>query len=144
MNMHQSMTELERQQVSYREIRDRIDAAQHRAVHLFPATSASVSAYLSSKYDGYLHLISEEQYFHSETMLEAALRILSKYRDVTLALVRGDARTKWMVKIRRELVVYFREVLGKSFPQIASFLRKDHTSIMHLYRTAKQEQAFAA
>lgn len=137
MNMH--LPELQRQHQAHKAVQDRIGAGQHHGVSAFPSTSITINRYLSDKHDGYLHLISPEQYFYSETMMDATVRILAKYPGVTLALMRGDTRTKWMVKIRREIVIYCRDVLGKSYTQIASFLRKDHSSIINLYRKGKLE-----
>ena len=97
-------------------------------------TRFSTKLYLSDKADGYMRLIPPEQYFKSETMLDAARAIVAKYEGVKLPVILGDSRSKWIVEIRMEMVVYFRDILGKSYPQIGRFLRRDHTSVISLYR----------
>ncbi|MGQ2950100.1 MAG: helix-turn-helix domain-containing protein [Agrobacterium sp.] len=86
-----------------------------------------------------MRLILPEQFYRIERMEDAATKIMAKHKGVTLAIIRGEARSKWIVKARTEMVVYFRDILGKSYPQIAKFMRRDPTSCLHLYRKHQRE-----
>lgn len=101
------------------------------------ATELRITLIQTNRVDGYLRLISPLEYLAHETMADAARFILQKYPDVTLRLIVSDLRYRRLVLIRMEMVVHFREVLGKTYPQIARFMRRDHASILHLYRKAK-------
>ncbi len=104
---------------------------------MISVTELRITLIQTNRVDGYLRLISPLEYVAHETMADASRFILQKYPDVTLRQILSDIRYRKLVSIRMEMVVHFRDVLGKTYPQIARFMRRDHTSILHLYRKAK-------
>ncbi len=106
----------------------------------YPQTQVNFTLIQTNRVDGFMRLVSPLEYRARESMADAVRHVLSKHPQVTLRLLRSDVRTRWLVRIRMELIVYFRDVLGKTYPQIAKFMERDHTSILHLYRKAKAEQ----
>ncbi|MDR6102768.1 chromosomal replication initiation ATPase DnaA [Agrobacterium larrymoorei] len=104
---------------------------------LHTPTVMSLHLIQTSRLDGYLRLVSPLEYRAQETMADASSFILQKYQDVTLRQIRSNMQYRWLVRIRMEMIVHFRDVLCKSYPEIGRFMRRDHTSIMSLYRRAK-------
>lgn len=52
--------------------------------------------------------------------------------------ITGSVRTPYMVKARKVCTVILRDRYAFSFPRIARILgRRDHTTIIHLYKTGK-------
>ena len=109
----------------------------------YPQTQLTFTLIQTSRVDGFLRLVSPLECRARDSMADAARFLLEKHPDATLHLVRSDVRSRWLVRIRMEMVVHFRDALGKTYPQIARFMRRDHTSILHLYRKAKAEAAGA-
>lgn len=109
----------------------------------YPQTQMTFTLIQTSRVDGFLRLVSPQECRARDSMADAARFLLEKHPDATLHLVRSDVRSRWLVRIRMEMVVHFRDALGKTYPQIARFMRRDHTSILHLYRKAKAEAAGA-
>ncbi|WP_427928637.1 hypothetical protein [Agrobacterium cavarae] len=107
----------------------------------YPQTQTNFTLIQTNRVDGFMRLVTPLEYRARESMADAVRHILDKHPHATLHLVRSDIRTRWLVRIRMELIVYFRDVLGKTYPQIAKFLQRDHTSVLHLYRKAKAEGA---
>lgn len=110
----------------------------------YPQTHVNFTLIQTNRVDGFMRLVSPLEYRARESMADAVRHILDKHPRATLHLVRSDIRTRWLVGIRMELIVYFRDVLGKTYPQIAKFMQRDHTSILHLYRKAKGERRIPA
>lgn len=50
-----------------------------------------------------------------------------------LLVVQRPNRQQEFVKLRQFLIKILRDELGWSFPRIGRFLKRDHTSIIHLY-----------
>lgn len=103
------------------------------------STEISITVIQTNRVDGYLRLISPLEYVAHETMADASRFILQKHPDVTLRQIRSNMQYRWLVRIRMEMIVHFRDVLCKSYPEIGRFMRRDHTSIMSLYRRAKAQ-----
>ncbi len=101
------------------------------------ATEINIILIQTNRVDGYLRLISPLEYAAHETMADASMFILRRHPEVTLRQVRSNMQYRWLVRIRMEMIVHFRDVLCKSYPEIGRFMRRDHTSIMSLYRRAK-------
>lgn len=110
-------------------------------MNTYPQTQLSFTLIQTSRVDGFLRLVSPLEARARDSMADAARFVLEKHPDATLQLVRSDVRARWLVRIRMEMVVHFRDALGKTYPQIARFMRRDHTSILHLYRKAKAQAA---
>jgi len=106
---------------------------------LYPQTQLNFTLIQTNRVDGFMRLVSTLEYRARDSMADAARHLLQKYPDATLHLVRSDVRARWLVRIRMEMVVHFRDALGKTYPQIARFMHRDHTSILHLYRKAKAQ-----
>lgn len=106
---------------------------------LYPQTQLNFTLIQTNRVDGFMRLVSPLEYRARDSMADAAHHFLQKYPEATLHLVRSDVRARWLVRIRMEMVVHFRDALGKTYPQIARFMRRDHTSILHLYRKAKAQ-----
>ncbi len=109
-----------------------------RPIH---STRAHLYFIQSDAQDGYMRLIRPEQFYRIERMEDAGPKIIANHKGATLAIIRGEARSKWIVKVRTEMVVYFRDVLGKSYPQIARYMRRDPTSCMHLYNKHQKQMS---
>lgn len=105
----------------------------------YPTTELKLHLVQTSTVDGFMRLVSPGEYRARDSMADAVRHILHKHPQATLHLVRSEIRTRSLVRIRMELIVHFRDVLGKTYPQIAKFMQRDHTSILHLYRKAKAE-----
>ena len=58
--------------------------------------------------------------------------------EVDKAELLSNRRHGWLVAKRRIAVCFFWE-LGKGYSETARILNRDHTSIMHLYRTASNK-----
>lgn len=66
------------------------------------------------------------------------LRSAAEYADVTVDDLLGPRRYRAIVKARRVAAVALR-ILDYSYPQIGVTLYKDHTSVIHLVKSADEE-----
>jgi len=53
--------------------------------------------------------------------------------ELPLEIIKRPNRQQEFVKLRQFIIKILRDELAWSFPRIARFLNRDHTSIIHLY-----------
>lgn len=73
---------------------------------------------------------------HFGCMRDVAVNVCEKYK-VTLNQMLGDGKGRNLCAARREAYHICSVKLGKSFPQIGKFFRRDHTTIMYHVRAAE-------
>ncbi len=66
-------------------------------------------------------------------MILILIRIIARETGVSAGHILGPTRKREMVDAREIFVRICRDTLHMSYPQIARELKRDHTSIMHLY-----------
>lgn len=71
-------------------------------------------------------------------MCEDVLNWLCGELEVDKAELLSDRRFGWLVAKRRTAVCFFR-ALGKGYNETARILNRDHSSIIHLWRTASDQ-----
>jgi len=77
--------------------------------------------------------MQEERNYHLESMEDALLRVCDK-SGLTAERILGPSRDRETVRAKRLLAVDLRG-MGYSYPEIGRFMRKHHTTIIHLVKT---------
>lgn len=67
----------------------------------------------------------------SITTPEELLEIVIQVYEVNRGEILGDRRKQWLVRARQVTMYLLRTELKMSLPKIASFLNRDHTTIIH-------------
>ena len=49
-------------------------------------------------------------------------------------------RSPQVVNVRAKVIIFLREEKNMSYPEIGDILNRDHTSIIHLYKTHKNKR----
>jgi chromosomal replication initiation ATPase DnaA len=62
---------------------------------------------------------------------EEVLEIVIKVYEVSREGILGSRRKQWLVRSRQVVMYLLRTGLGMSFPKIANFLNRDHSTIIH-------------
>jgi len=80
-------------------------------------------------------------YNPKKTMSRIAKKILRKYPNITMADIRGDVRTKMMVKARRHVIAAIKALRPDlSYTAIGKFVNKDHTTCIYAVERFAEEQ----
>lgn len=64
--------------------------------------------------------------------------VVDKFK-ITEPILIGPRRNEWYVRARREAVKRLKDELNLSWNTIGSYLNRDHSAIIHLYKTKGRE-----
>jgi chromosomal replication initiation ATPase DnaA len=147
MNMHQPMTELQKQHADHKARQRRFAAAAQKArepISIAPpkpeafATAYHFSGYLAQT-TGYMRLMSKDEYTRTKTIHCIGREVMVLYPGVGFDEVKGASRTHHMVMIRARIVYEVkRQRPDYSYTQIGRYLGgRDHTTAINLHKKGK-------